>query len=77
MTADAYTATAFNDKPAMAQIKHANPSTNYGSSALRFCNTVGNDAQHFWDVNLQTKDTRADMVFQGSHCRKCTALSRA
>ena len=59
MTADAYTATAFNDKPAIT-IKHANTSTNYGG--IRFCNTVGN-YEHFFG-SVQT-GTRADMVFQG------------
>jgi hypothetical protein len=59
MTADAYTATAFNDKPAIT-IKHANTSTHYGG--IRFCNTAGN-YEHFFG-SVQT-GTRADMVFQG------------
>ena len=59
MADDAYTATAFNDKPAIT-IRHSNTSTTYGG--IRFSNSVGN-YEHFFG-SVQT-GTRADMVFQG------------
>jgi hypothetical protein len=59
MADDAYTATAFNDKPAIT-IRHSNTSTTYGG--IRFSNSIGN-YEHFFG-SVQT-GTRADMVFQG------------
>ena len=60
MAADAYTATSFNNVPAIT-IKHANTDTNYGG--IRFSNTAGN-YEHFFGA-VQTSAATADIVFQG------------
>ena len=60
MVPDAYTASSFNNVPAIT-IKQENADTNYGG--IRFTNTAGN-FEHFFGA-VQTSTNTADMVFQG------------